>query len=153
VETATNPRGVTVADADSETEREIKMLAHEWLDAARSRDRAALDRILADDFVISGWQPEGRLADKQFYVEDCMTPVNIQEGSYRYDRWKVRRYGDTAVVNCTLEIHAVVEGHRWGGEVLITDVWVRAGDTWRVVERHTSPIVRATNGQGDAEPA
>ena len=131
-----------MTDADDQTEQEIIKLAHEWLDAVGRRDRATLARILAEDFLISGWQPEGRLADKQFYVEDCLKPVDIQEGSYHFDRWKVRRYGDTAVVNCVLDIHAVVGGHKWGGEVLITDVWVREQDTWRVVTRHTSPIVR-----------
>ena len=127
-----------MTDADNRTEQEIKKLAHDWLDAVRLRDATTLDRILADDFLISGWQPEGRLADKQFYVEDCMRPVNIQEGSYKFDRWHVRRYGETAVVNCILDIHAIVDGHEWGAEVLITDVWVRERDTWRVVTRHSS---------------
>ena len=140
-----------MADADYETEQEIKKLAHDWLDAARRRDGATLDRILADDFLISGWQPEGKLADKQFYVEDCLKPVDIQEGSYKFDRWKVRRYGETAVVNCILDIHAIVEGHKWGGEVLITDVWVREQDTWRVATRHTSPIVRVEDKPAEAE--
>jgi ketosteroid isomerase-like protein len=135
-----------MADADSQTQQEIVQLAHEWLDAARQRDRAVLDRILADDFVISGWQPEGRLADKTYYVEDCLKPVDIQEGSYHFDQWKVRVYGETAVVNCTLDIRAVVEGHAWGGEVLVTDVWVREEGAWRVVTRHISPIVRAQDG-------
>ena len=132
-----------MSDADYQTEQEIRKLAHEWLDAARRRDRATLDRILADDFLISGWQPEGRLADKQYYIEDCLRPVEIQDGSYQFDRWQVRKYGNTAVVNCILEIHAIVEGAKWGGVVLITDVWVREGELWRVVTRHTSPIERA----------
>ena len=140
-----------MADADYQTEQEIKKLAHEWLDAARQRDQETLDRILADDFLISGWQPEGRLADKHFYVEDCLKPVDIQEGSYKFDRWKVRTYGETAVVHCILDIHAIVNGHEWGGEVLITDVWVREQDTWRVVTRHTSPIVRVENRPAEAE--
>src|ERR1044071_378217 len=105
-----------MADADHQTEQEIKELAHEWLDAIPLRDAATLDRIIADDFLISGWQPEGRLADKRFYIEDCLKPVDIQEGSYRCDRWTVRMYGDAAVVNCVLDIHAVVAGHQWGGE-------------------------------------
>jgi ketosteroid isomerase-like protein len=153
VDPAFTQQGVMMTDADSQTEQEIRKLAHEWLDAARRRDGATLDRILADDFVISGWQPEGRLADKQFYVEDCLKPVDIQEGSYQFDRWTVRTYGETAVVNCILEIHAIVEGHRWGGEVLITDVWVRERAMWRVVARHTSPIVRAKDGTGEPEQA
>ena len=140
-----------MTDADNQTELEIKKLAHDWLDAVRLRDAASLDRILAEDFLISGWQPEGRLADKQFYVEDCMRPVNIQEGSYRFDRWQVRRYGETAVANCILDIHAIVNGHEWGAEVLITDVWIRERDAWRVVTRHSSSIMRAGEEPGEAE--
>ena len=131
-----------MSDTVSQAEQEIKKLAHEWLEAARRRDRATLDRILADDFLISGWLPEGRLAGKSYYVEDCLKPVQIEDGFYRYDRWEVRRYGETAVVNCILEIRAIVEGAAWGGEVLVTDVWVREGSQWQVVTRHTSPIER-----------
>jgi len=142
-----------MSDADYQTEQEIKQLAHEWLDAARRRDRATLDRILAEDFLISGWQPEGRLADKPYYIEDCLRPVDIQEGYYQFDRWQVRQYGETAVVNCILEIRAIVEGAAWGGEVLVTDVWVRDGGQWRVVTRHTSPIVRAEQEANEGEDA
>ncbi len=131
-----------MTDADYQTEQEIRKLAHEWIEAGGRRDRLTLDRILAEDFLIAGWQPEGRLADKQYYVEDCLKPVRIEQASYHFDQWKVRTYGETAVVNCTLEIHALVEGGEWGGEVLITDVWVRDRGAWRVVARHTSPIVR-----------
>ena len=134
---------VIMADADYKTQQEIQELSREWLEAARRRDHAALDRILSDDFVISGWQPEGRLADKQYYIEDCLKPVDIQEGYYHFDRWAIRVYDETAVVNCILDIHAIVNGYKWGGEVLITDVWVREQGAWRVVTRHTSPIVRA----------
>lgn len=139
-----------MADADCETEQEIKRLAHEWLDAGRLRDRATLERILADDFVIAGWQPAGRLADKQFYIEDCMRPVDIQQGSYSFDRWKFRVYGETAVVNCLLDIHAVVNGSEWGAEVLVTDVWVKRQDAWQCVARHTSPIIGAEDEKNQA---
>jgi len=142
-----------MSDTNYQTEQEIRKLAHEWLDAIQRRDHATLDRILADDFLISGWQPEGRLADKQYYIEDCLRPVEIQEGAYRFDRWQVRQYGETAVVNCILHIHAIVEGAKWGAEALITDVWVLDGEVWRVVTRHSSPIVRGKNGAGEAEVA
>ena len=137
-----------MADADYQTEQQIKELAHEWLDAARRRDQTTLDRILADDFIIAGWQPGGRLADKQYYIEDCLKPVDIQSGHYRFDNWGIRIYGDIAVVHCTLDIHAIVEGHEWGGKVLVTDLWIREHDSWRVVSRHTSPIIQGQ--QGDA---
>ena len=133
-----------MTEADDRTAEEIKRLAHDWLDAGRRRDRATLDRILADDFVIAGWQPEGRLADKRFYLDDMMKPVEIQEGSFKFDRWNIRvRGSDVALVNCILDIRAVVEGHPWGAEVLVSDVWVKEPIGWRVLARHTSPVARA----------
>jgi ketosteroid isomerase-like protein len=121
---------------------EIKRLAHEWLDAIQRRDRATLDRILADDFVLAGWQLDGRLADKQFYIEDCLKPVDVRPGSYEFDRWTIRFYGELALVNCVLKIHALVEGHDWGGEFLISDVWSRDQGNWQVLARHSSAIVK-----------
>ena len=127
---------------DTQSEQEIKDLILQWLDAAKNRDEATLDRILADDFIIAGWQPEGRLADKKFYIEDCMTPVDIQSGSYRCDAWTFRFHDDLALVNFVLDIHAVVNGHERGGTVLVSDVWKKGppGGSWRVLSRHTSPI-------------
>lgn len=46
--------------------QQIVRLNDEWMRAVRERDAATLDRIIADDFLIAGWQPEGKLADKQF---------------------------------------------------------------------------------------
>ena len=53
------------------------------------------------------------------------------------------------MVHCVLAIHTVVDGHEWGTEVLVTDVWVKERDAWRVVTRHTSPIVRANDGMAE----
>jgi len=133
-----------MTDADDQTADEIKRLAHDLLDAGRRRDRATLERLLADDFLIAGWQPGGGLADKQVYLDDMLRPIEIQEGSFKFDRWRVRIHGDDiALVNCILDIRAVVEGHPWGAEVLVSDVWVKEPIGWRVLARHTSPVNRA----------
>ena len=131
---------MNVGDAVNHVEQEILALAHEWMEAIGRRDPVSLDNILADDFVISGWLPEGKLANKKFYIEDCLRPVDIEQPTYRYDQWKVRTYGDVAVVNCVFSCHAIVGGHEWGGDFLFTDVWVIENDRWRVVTRHSSPV-------------
>jgi len=125
-----------------EAEEQIKDLVDQCLIAVRNRDEAVLDRLLDDDFIIAGWQPDGRLADKKFYIADAITPVDIQSGSYKCDAWKFRFFGDVALVNYILDIHAVVNGHEWGGTVLISSVWRKTadGDTWRLMSQHTSPI-------------
>jgi hypothetical protein len=129
--------------SDPRVEQEIIGLEHECMEAVARRDGAALDRILADEFVIAGWQPEGRLADKKFYVEDCLIPVEVHDASYSFDAWNIRVFGDTAVVNYTLDVHAVIAGHEWGGAFLITDVWLRRDGRWQLATRHTSPVLAA----------
>ena len=129
--------------SDPAIEREIIKLTHEWKEAGRQRDRATLERILADDFLIAGWLPDGKLGDRLTYIEDCMRPVEVEQASYRFDRWKFRTYGDTAIVNCILEIHAVVGGGGWGGVFQMTYIWVKRDGKWQVVTCHTSPVVDA----------
>lgn len=137
-----------MADADEQTAQKIRKLAHDWLDAVRKRDNQALDVILADDFLISGWQPDGQLAGKRFYIEDCLKDVAVEQSSYRFSKWKIRVYGELAIVNCGLEVHAILNKQNWGGEFVITDVWIRQGGAWRVLTRHTSPIIRSGDEKG-----
>ena len=136
-----------MTEADYQIEREIIKLTHEWMDAVARRDSAARDGIIAGDFLISGWLPDGRLADKKLYIEDCLRPVEVEQASYSYDRWKVRVYDDTAVVNCILHCQALVAGQEWGGDFLLTDVWIKEGGHWRVVTRHSSPIAARKVGE------
>ena len=130
-----------MAYSNNTIDLEIKKLAHDWLDAVRRRDGLELDRILADDFLISGWQPNGQLAGKQFYIEDCLRPVAVEQGSFAFKEWQSRIYGNVAIVNCVLDVSALVNGLPWGGEFSITDVWVREQGAWKAVTRHTSPIL------------
>ena len=127
--------------SDLEVEQEITNLSHEWLEAGRQRDRATLERILADDFLIAGWLAEGRLGDRETYIEDCLRPVEIEKGSYSFERWKFRTYDDTAIVNCILNIHALVGGKDWGGVFLMTYVWMKRDGRWQVVSSHSSAVV------------
>ncbi len=128
---------------DPAVEREIINLAHEWIEAGGKRDRATLERILADDFLIAGWLPNGQLGDRETYIEDCLRPVDVEQPSYKYDRWKFRIYGDIAIVNCVLEIHALVSGSDWGGVFLFTQVWVKRDGRWQVATCHSSPVLDA----------
>ena len=136
-----------MTEADYQIEQEIIKLTHEWMDAVARRDSAALDGIIAGDFLISGWLPDGRLADKKLYIEDCLRPVEVEQASYSYGRWKVRVYDDAAVVNCILHCQALVAGQEWGGDFLLTDVWIKEGGHWRVVTRHSSPIAARKVGE------
>jgi hypothetical protein len=136
-----------MADADYQNEQAIIRLEHAWTDAVVRRDGAELDRILADDFLIAGWLPDGKLGDKSFYIKDCLMPVDVKQSSCTYDQWKIRIFSTTAVVNCIFRCHAVISGQEWGGEFLFTDVWMKEGGSWRAVSRHSSPLIAAPAGK------
>ena len=122
-------------------EQEIINLANQWIVAVGQRDRATLERIIADDFLIAGWLPHGQLGDRQTYIEDCMRPITVENSSYNYDKWKFRIYGNIAVVNCILKIHALVGGSDWGGVFVQTQVWVKREGLWRVGTCHSSSVL------------
>jgi hypothetical protein len=122
-------------------EQEIIKLTHEWMDAVGRRDRQALERILGDDFMIAGWLPEGRLADKPFYINDCLMSVGLEQARYSYDRWHFQTYPNTAVVHCILDCHALVAGKEWGGVFLNTYVWINRDNSWQVVSCHSSAVL------------
>ena len=130
-----------MSDQNRPIEEAIILRAHEWIEAIGRRDGDSLDRILADDFLIAGWLPGGKLGNRQFYIDDCLRPVDMQQATFSYDQWKFRIYEGFVITNCVFKCHALVAGKEWGGEFLFTDVWIKQGDSWRVVTRHTSPFL------------
>jgi hypothetical protein len=130
-----------MSNHSSRIEQEIIQLTHEWIKAVEQRDFATLDRILADDFLIAGWLPDGQLGDKKFYLEDCLRPVGLEQATYSYDRWQFRTYDKIVIAHCILKCHALVAGKEWGGVFLITYVWVNRDGSWQVVTCHSSPVL------------
>ena len=130
-----------MSNQDTQIEQEIVRLAHEWIEAVGRRDGDALNRILADDFLIAGWLPGGKLGDRQFYIDDCLRPVDLGQATFSYDQWKFRIYDEFVIANCVFKCHALIAGKELEGEFLFTDVWIKQGNGWRVVTRHTSSVL------------
>ncbi len=132
-----------MSDRSTQIEQEIIRLAHEWVEAVGRRDSETLDRILASDFLIAGWLPGGQLGNKQFYLEDCLRPVEVRQATFSYDQWKFRIYDEIVIANSVFKCHVLVAGKDWGGDFLFTDVWIKKADGWQVVTRHSSPVLGA----------
>jgi len=129
-----------MSNQDTQIEQEIVRLAHEWIEAVGRRDGDALNRILADDFLIAGWLPGGKLGDRQFYIDDCLRPVDLGQVTYSHDQWKFRIYDEFVIANCVFKIQGLISGKEWGGEFLFTDVWIKQGNDWKAATRHTSQV-------------
>ena len=118
-------------------EDEILRREKEWMNAWIEKDRTTLMEILSDDFLLSS--ARGNLMDKEEWLANALGPFTCR--TFTWKETKVRLYDTTAVVNALVEQEANVGTKDWSGTFLLTDVWVKQEDKWRVVSRHgTGPL-------------
>jgi ketosteroid isomerase-like protein len=123
--------------AHSEIEREIDSVEQELIDAMHRHDAATLDRIISDDFLITGESLGEKLADKRLYIADCLASGAAEVISASYDRVKLRVYGNTAIVNSIFKYQVKIEGKEYGEAFLATSVWIKSDEQWRLVTTHS----------------
>ena len=118
-------------EQNNSVEQAVLKLTQEWLDAENGVDRAALNRIIADDFLGTG--PRGTTVSK--------TDVIPREGSEGHglaisgQDIKVRVFGDTAIVT-----GRGVPKVQDRPELRITVVFVKRADRWQMVAGHLSAV-------------
>ena len=131
--------GVTIlAKTQTESvEQELIKLEYEWADALVKHDWTFLDRILADDYVVT--DPEGNVSTKaqeiaffksgEFAVTSCV-----------HHELKVRVYGDAAVVTGHTTTKETYKGKDFSPQLRWTDTWVKRDGRWQCVAGHSSEI-------------
>ena len=126
----------TKPEQSNNAEQTVLKLTKEWLDAEDRIDRAALNRIIADDFLGTG--PMGTTVSK--------TDVIPREGSegrglaISGQDIKVRVFGDTAIVT-----GRGVPKVQDRPELRITIVFVKRADRWQMVAGHLSAVPPNSN--------
>jgi ketosteroid isomerase-like protein len=102
----------------------------EYQAAVKINDVAALDRILADDFVLVTGR--GRI----FTKADLLNSANNQEVIYEHQEdteQTVRIWGDTAVVTALLWQKGTNKGETFDDKLWFSDTYVRTPAGWRYV--------------------
>jgi uncharacterized protein (TIGR02246 family) len=122
---------------DAKTEQAIAQLIRRWLDALVAKDFAALDRVVADDYLIT--VSDGRVLNK----EQDLAPVKdaqLKFTSATVEDLKVRVFGDTAIATGT-GVYNVTYGERSGEtRERFTDVWVKRKGRWQAVSSHSTTL-------------
>ena len=121
----------TTSTTPASAEQVILQLTREWLAAEESHDRAALQRIIADDF--QGTTPMGHTVFKA----DVIPEEGSQSGGLAINTSdvKARVFGDTAVVTA----HGVQKlGEK--RELRFTVVFARRDNRWQMVAGHLSAV-------------
>jgi len=120
-------------------ERELLKLEQDWSNADLKGDWAVLDRILAKDYILT--DSNGIVWTKA----QCFSLAKSGEDvvtSLASDDWKVRVYGDAAVVTARHYIKETFKGKDVSGQYQCTDTWIKLSGGWQCVATHSSRIVQ-----------
>lgn len=134
----------SVARADSvEDIKAVAALDTQYQAAVKNNDAAAMDRILADDFVVvTGSGKVYTKADLLQFAKTRRVQYEHQEDSDQ----TVRVWGGTAVVTAKLWMKGLDQGKPFDFHIWFSDTYVRTPDGWRYVHGQTSlPLSNATN--------
>ncbi len=108
-------------------------------EAEDKKDLAALDRLLADDYLFTA--PGGAVTDKKQLIEEVKTNVPEAGQTISYDEAKAHVYGNAAVVNYILIVKGRdKEGKDYANRYRNTVVWVKQQGHWRMAAIHVSRI-------------
>jgi len=114
-------------------ERAVLRIEHDWLRALVVRDRVALDRILADDFMDSNWK--GELRNKWQVLAGFSKPLPY---SQRLQDVKINLYQDVAVARGLNVISD--QNRRIMMRIRFTDVLLYRNGYWQAVAAQETPV-------------
>jgi ketosteroid isomerase-like protein len=104
----------------------------EWWEAFKTRDRAALERILADEFL--GFDNDaGEPRTKGQWIAAYAMDKNFRVDSYSIERIDVLVVGDTAVAAVHYSAHFTVNGKASSERAIDLDTLVRRNGRWQAV--------------------
>jgi hypothetical protein len=120
-------------------EQELMKLENGWNDALVKHDWAFLERIWADDVGIT--DSDGILSTKAQELAKLKSGEEVLT-SMVADDFKVRVYGDAAVVTFRITYKSQSKGKDTSGQERITDTWFKLAGRWQCVASHESRIAQ-----------
>jgi ketosteroid isomerase-like protein len=120
------------------TAEALRAQADAWDAAIVRKDRAAIAANMSESFMQIG--SDGAVADKAKFLE-AITSDKLAIAPYTVDEFRVRFYGDTALVTGRTDMHGSWDGKPFRSHYRFTDTYVREADgRWRVVNVQTTEI-------------
>lgn len=116
--------------------RELEQLENEWMQAVLDRDRATLERIVANGFRFTAIHLHPDPIPRDQWMEAAMTGYTIV--SFHFMGMDIDVFGDTAVVHARYSQVAHFNNVDLSNVFRLTDVWNRHDGHWQVVARHST---------------
>lgn len=131
-------QGVEFHPEDSKTFQELKKASFDFFEAVKNRDSLGMINGLAEEFTLTSSESNGELLGRAGYVMGSMLPqILIVEAFNLYD-FKIRVYGEVAIVQSRIDWKSEYRGQPWNADFLNTDIFVWREKRWQVVHRHSS---------------
>lgn len=127
--------------APNSVEQILLQLERDWSQADVHKDAAALDRILAEDWI--GIDFEGTVLTKSQALEGLASDSGSLETTVLRDM-KVRIYGNTAIITGTDIEKSEYHGKDSSGKYLWTDVFVFRNGLWQAVSSQSTKLAAAS---------
>jgi ketosteroid isomerase-like protein len=130
--TSATPRAVLV-----QLPADLAQAVRDFDDAQIGGDGPALNRLLADDFVLVNSRAE--LEDKRQMVADYTAP-GFRLARYTVERPIVRQWRDGMVISGEVTLQGRSEGKPFKGRIRFTDVWRHKSGKWQVAFTAVTPL-------------
>jgi ketosteroid isomerase-like protein len=127
----------TSMEASDRDIQEVERLERSFGEAITRGDGAALDRLIADDFVATN--PLARAVDKKQTIAELVSPDYELESLVNEDI-HVRLFGDVAVVTARGTAKGRYKGQDTSGQFRYTRIWVKREGQWQAVAAQATMI-------------
>ncbi len=113
-------------------------LERDWMQAVQKRDQAALDALLAPEFIERRSTDPGHDVPRADWMQDALNNYKLDSFSAR--DMVIRAFLGNAVVSFVQSRKATAAGADRSGDFFIVDLWEVNQGNWRVAARFVSPM-------------
>ncbi|MFY9558066.1 MAG: nuclear transport factor 2 family protein [Blastocatellia bacterium] len=117
-------------------EQELMRLHRDLTDANLKRDPSVAAHLLADDAIITG--PTGQIVTK---AQDLEGIKQVSFESYLPDDFKIRVYGEAAVMVYHFAVKGTYQGQDVSGSYRETLVWAKRDARWQIVAAQVTRVL------------
>src|SRR5689334_12320683 len=112
-------------------------IERDWTDAGLKKDVAAMDKIVADDWI--GLDFQGKTVTKAQMLAELKSGTS-SSSSIDLGEMKVRVFGDTAVVTGSDTEKSTYKGKDSSGKYVWTDIFVKRNGRWQPVASQSTKL-------------
>lgn len=131
-------QGTPRKESDEAAKAEVLQVSAQFDAAREAKDRATMERILADGL---SWTARGDRLNKAQVIADVFSN-NLHFKYFAHDNVTARAFGDAVVVTGHSTSVLEYKGKLFDAPRLFTDVYVKMDGRWQMVVHHVSDLAK-----------